>query len=466
MEAVQKSLEQLAKRAPGLHSASSSAKAAATTPTVHDSIDRLIARIEAAKAALSSSSAAADPAVVVAELKASVESAQKSILDRQKEFHAALGKATKTLDKKFPIPIDGVADPALFSSSEAQAALERVVLNHLQRTGDWDTALKFAGEAGLALSSETERLYVQLHTVTAAMGSGDLRPAIQWAQENRPFLESRKSALEFALHRSQFIRIAAGTILPGSDGGVAENRDPDGENVEMLSASIDALPAAASAPSHAVVVAMARTNVEQALAYGREHFKPFRTTHLAEIQRLFTLLAFLPAFLPAPAYGPEGVDSVPVEHLIPTVPLIYRPLLDTRLVHAPLLEPLFKLEFCARHRIAKEAPLAIGVEVGAGGALNRIIKVKAVMKESGNEWSQADELPIEIPLPNRLRFHSIFACPVSKEQGTEENPPMMLACGHVLCLETLNRLAKGNGRFKCPYCPTESYVNQAIRVYF
>ena len=51
MEAVQKSLEQLAKRAPGLHSASSSAKAAATTPTVHDSIDRLIARIEAAKAA-------------------------------------------------------------------------------------------------------------------------------------------------------------------------------------------------------------------------------------------------------------------------------------------------------------------------------------------------------------------------------------------------------------------------------
>ncbi len=30
-------------------------------------------------------------------------------------------------------------------------------------------------------------------------------------------------------------------------------------------------------------------------------------------------------------------------------------------------------------------------------------------------------------------FYSIFACPVSKEQSSEENPPMMLPCGHVLC---------------------------------
>ncbi|SPO25515.1 uncharacterized protein UTRI_03065_B [Ustilago trichophora] len=480
MEAVQKSLEQVAKRAPGLHSNSSSSKAAATTPTVHDSIDRLIAQVEAAKASLHSPTQP-NPAVLLAELKSSVESAQKSILDRQKEFYAALSKSTKALDKKFPIPIDGVADPSLFSSPEAQTALERVILNHLQRNGDWSTSYKFAVEAQLPLSPETEGLYVQLHNVIAAMGRGDLRPAISWAEQERHWLEGRMSGLEFALHRSQYIRIAAGAILPGSEDGLG-NRDPDGENVEMMSASIDQLHPTSSALTSAVATTtttatsasssdpigapVARTNVERALAYGREHFKPFRSTHLTEIQRLFTLLAFLPAFIPAPAYGPEGLDSVPVEHLIPTVPLIYRPLLDANLVHAPLLEPLFRIEFCARNRIAKDAPLAIGVEVGAGGALNKIIKVKAVMKERGNEWSQADELPIEIPLPTRLRYHSIFACPVSKEQGTEENPPMMLACGHVLCLETLNRLAKGNGRFKCPYCPTESYLNQAIRVYF
>ncbi|KAF6767484.1 CTLH/CRA C-terminal to LisH motif domain protein [Kalmanozyma brasiliensis GHG001] len=472
MEAVQKSLEQVAKRAPGLHSNSASAKAAATTPSVHDSIDRLIAQVEAAKAALSasSSSSAPNPAVLVAELKSSVESAQKSILDRQKEFHAALSKSTKALDKKFPIPIDGVADPALFSSPEAQTALERVIFNHLQRNGDWSTSYKFAAEAKLPLSPETEALYVQLHNVVAAMARGDLRPAIAWAETERAWLQSRKSGLEFALHRSQFIRIAAGAILPDSDDALT-NRDPDGENVEMMSASIDQLHPASTMTNTAVAAAGSalappQTNKERALAYGREHFKPFCASHLPEIARLYTLLTFLPDFIPAPAYGPEGLDSVPVEHLLPTVLPIYRPLLDANLVHAPLLEPLFKLEFCARNRIPKDAPLSIGVEVGAGGALNKIIKVKAVMKERGNEWSQADELPIEIPLPTKLRFHSIFACPVSKEQGTEQNPPMMLACGHVLCLETLNRLAKGNGRFKCPYCPTESYLHQAIRVYF
>ncbi|CDR99756.1 uncharacterized protein SPSC_01281 [Sporisorium scitamineum] len=483
MEAVQKSLEQVAKRAPGLHSNSTSAKAAATQPSVHDSIDKLIAQVEAAKAAISNSSSSSssppNPAVLLAELKSSVETAQKSILDRQKEFHAALSKSTKALDKKFPIPIDGVADPSLFTSTEAQNALERVIFNHLQRNGDWSTSYKFASEAKLPLSPHTQGLYLQLHTVVALMARGDLRPAISWAEQERAWLNAKKSDLEFALHRSQFIRIAAGAILQGSDEALA-NRDPDGENVEMMSASIDQLNSA-SAISHPTMATAAEaiaaatnlphatvehTNVERALAYGREHFQPFRTTHLAEIQRLFTLLAFLPAFIPAQAYGPEGLESVPVEHLVPTVPLVYRPLLDANLVHAPLLEPLFKLEFCARNQIAKDAPLAIGVEVGAGGALNKIIKVKAVMKERGNEWSQADELPIEIPLPTRLRFHSIFACPVSKEQGTEQNPPMMLACGHVLCLETLTRLAKGNGRFKCPYCPTESYLNQAIRVYF
>ena len=118
MEAVQKTLEQLANRAPGLYPSSTSAKAAAVTPTVHDSIDQLITRIEAAKAAISSTSDAASslsqlsPGVVLAELKASVESTQKTILDRQKEFHAALSKSTKALDKKFPIPIDGVAAKA------------------------------------------------------------------------------------------------------------------------------------------------------------------------------------------------------------------------------------------------------------------------------------------------------------------------------------------------------------------
>lgn len=467
MEAVQKSLDHVAKRAPALHSASSSSKAAATNPTVHDSIDRLISQIEQAQAVLASEPSASS-GILAAELKHSVESAQKAILDRQKEFYAAITKTSKALDKKFPVPIEGVADPALFSSTEAQSALERVILKHLQRNGDWSTSQLFAHEAGLPISKQTEDLFAQLHHITTSMSAGDLRPAIAWAESQRSFLAARKSPLEFALHRSQFIRIATGVILPGTHTAILGGLDdPDGENVEMITASTDKLPHQPRAAPSVYPEASADTNTMRALEYGRKTFQPFLASHLPEIQRLLTLLPFIPSFIPAPSYGVDGLDAVPVEHLLPSVPAIYRPLLDANLIHAPFLEPLFRSEFCARNRIAKEAPLSIGVEIGAGGALNRIIKVKAVMKERGNEWSQADELPvspylrsvlqnpqtdqsspsaqIEIPLPNRLRFHSIFACPVSKEQGTEQNPPMMLACGHVLCLETLQRLAKGNG---------------------
>jgi len=49
---------------------------------------------------------------------------------------------------------------------------------------------------------------------------------------------------------------------------------------------------------------------------------------------------------------------------------------------------------------------------------------------------------VEIPLEPEYRFHSVFTCPVSKDQATEQNPPMVLQCGHVLVRESLTKLTK------------------------
>lgn len=45
---------------------------------------------------------------------------------------------------------------------------------------------------------------------------------------------------------------------------------------------------------------------------------------------------------------------------------------------------------------------------------------------------------------------------------------MMMSCGHVVCAESLARLGSRThgGKVKCPYCPTESTVASATRLYF
>jgi len=122
------------------------------------------------------------------------------------------------------------------------------------------------------------------------------------------------------------------------------------------------------------------------------------------------------------------------------------------------LKELYQRECLARLRLPSSSALKQLVEAG-NIALPKLSKLANVLKDRYVQICEArGTLPLEIDLGPRFASHSVFTCPISKEAGTADNPPMLLQCGHVLGLASVIKLARGcrSARFKCPYCPAES----------
>lgn len=183
-------------------------------------------------------------------------------------------------------------------------------------------------------------------------------------------------------------------------------------------------------------------NREDALMYARTHLSHFAQEHVREIQKLMACLLWIGRLEVSP-YA-DFISDSDWENLDVEV----------------------RQEFCKVMGESHKSPLC--VTLGAGiEALPTLLKLASVMSGSKKkEWESMTQLPVDMDLPTEYQFHSIFVCPVSREQATEENPPMRLPCGHVLCKQSISKLSKGSSRmFKCPYCPTEASVAQCRQLY-
>ncbi|CAH9086809.1 unnamed protein product [Cuscuta epithymum] len=181
---------------------------------------------------------------------------------------------------------------------------------------------------------------------------------------------------------------------------------------------------------------------DEALKYARTFFPPFSTKHLAEIQKLMGCLVYA-----------GRLGSSP-----------YSDLLSPN--HWEKLAEDLTRQFCNLIGHSYESPLRVTVSAGVQG-LPTLLKLMNVMTAK-QEWQSMKELPVHVDLDREFQFHSFFVCPVSRDQATEENPPMLLSCGHVLCKQSIAKLSKNNVSrpFKCPYCPTEVEVAQCRQLYF
>ncbi|KAJ5157078.1 uncharacterized protein N7482_008178 [Penicillium canariense] len=372
---------------------------------------------------------AADPnqaAVTLAKLQNPVKASLNSINDSLKETHSGLNKYTKSLDKLFKDrPLPSTEHDAL---SEQEHLINRAIAMHLLREGQFSVAATFLSEIAekkafmqnhqsspaspeqatslLDLdevpSPEIRKEFASMYYILSQLKEKkNLLPAIEWSCENREALEARGSNLEFELCRLQFVWLYHGESEPGQN-----------------------------APG----------NWRAAMAYAKREFHAFIPRYLREVQQLMGAMAFCPNLQDSP----------------------YSSIFNNSTVWDDVAQ-FFTREFCSLLGLSADSPLYIAATAGAI-ALPTLLKLQTIMKAKRTEWTSENELPVEISLPPSYLFHSIFVCPVSKEQATDANPPMMMPCGHVIAEESLKRLSKGS-RFKCPYCPSESHMKDARKVF-
>ncbi|CAI9769185.1 unnamed protein product [Fraxinus pennsylvanica] len=168
---------------------------------------------------------------------------------------------------------------------------------------------------------------------------------------------------------------------------------------------------------------------EDAISYAKTCLSPLASSHMNEIQKLMGSILWA-----------GKLDRSPYSDLID----------PTR--WETLSKELFQ-QFCNFMGQSSRNPLRVVVAAAVEG-LPTLLKLAKIMAAKPDEWLAMKQLPVPMELGEEFQFHSIFVCPVSRDQGSKDNPPMLLPCGHVLCMQSIVKLSKSfTCNFKCPYCP-------------
>ncbi|MBN3305581.1 RMD5A protein, partial [Amia calva] len=289
-------------------------------------------------------------------------------------MHVCLGLLPSRLCQNFDSDISSVGIEGCWQA-ESQRILSEVMVEHFFRQGMLDVAEELCQEAGLCIDPSQKEPFVELNRILEALKLRDLRPALEWAIENREMLMAQNSSLEFKLHRLYFISLLMG--------GTA--------------------------------------NQKEALQYAK-NFQPFAVNHQKDIQVLMGSLVYLR----------QGIENSPYVHL-----------LDSN-QWADICD-IFTRDACCLLGLSVDSPLSVSFSAGCV-ALPALINIKAVIeqRQCTGVWNQKDELPVSINLSPKCWYHSVFACPILRQQTTDNNPPMKLVCGHIISRDALNKMINGS----------------------
>ncbi|XP_044633520.1 E3 ubiquitin-protein transferase RMND5B isoform X8 [Equus asinus] len=387
-------------------------------------------RAELASAALQGTPLSATLSLVMSQCCRKIKDTVQKLASDHKDIHSSVSRVGKAIDRNFDSEICGVVSDAVWDSREKQQQiLQMAIVEHLYQQGMLSVAEELCQESTLNVDLDFKQPFLELNRILEALHEQDLGPALEWAVSHRQRLLELNSSLEFKLHRLHFIRLLAG-----------------GPEKQL-----------------------------EALSYAR-HFQPFARLHQREIQVMMGSLVYLRLGLEKSPYchlldnshwaeicETFTRDACSLLGLSVESPLSVRtlPRVPDRWQCAGLLSACWALG------LAAPAPALFCSFASGCVALPVLMNIKAVIeqRQCTGVWSHKDELPIEIELGMKCWYHSVFACPILRQQTSDSNPPIKLICGHVISRDALNKLING-GKLKCPYCPMEQNPADGKRIIF
>jgi len=374
--------------------------------------------------------------VLVKALQSAREAAAR-VAAEHRDLHSSVSKVGKVIDRNFVSDYDSTSRPDVFASADQQRMLNEVILQHFYRAGQLEIGESLAAEAGIAEEQGKKagkEPFMEMNRILEALNNKNLEPALEWTSAHRAELNDRGTTAISALIAMQQ------------------------QNNNTSAAAADEMSSIHMPRSSALEFKLRRLKFIEllssgdrtgAIAYARLHFPPFVGSHEREVQSLMGAVMYVSGHDPR-----TRLLSSPYGHL-----------LDDSLWHE--ICDLFVKDACALLGLGVESPLSVAVNAGCK-TLPGLLNIKQVMQQRqvAGVWNNAkDELPIEIDLGSDCRFHSIFACPILRQQTTDSNPPMRLTCGHCISRDALSKLSSGH-KLKCPYCPVEQNPNDARQITF
>jgi hypothetical protein len=366
------------------------------TKTIQD-VQKTIDLLQAAR-----DSVASDPdtaALTMAKLKQPVKQSFDKLDEDLKEVNKGLNQYSKALDKKFKK--NTLPTASTMPLAEQPDLINRAIVMHLLREGKFEVANTLVSQLNEARANEDERTSDRRPRLIEDVGNAmkswvqDLAYPETWEEEGG--MEMGSSS--------------------GRERGWLQRKFTEMYHIlDALRNQHDLGPAIEWARTHSREL---EQRGSKALEYARAVFPTFSSRYVRETSNLLGSLAFS-ANLEGSPYEALFYNSAAWEEASTS----------------------FTREFCGLLGLSEKSPLYTAVTAG-GIALPVLEKVERVMAQTRGQWTSVNELPVETPLPTAFRFHSIFVCPVSKEQGTDTNWPMMLPCGHALAKESLELHARG-----------------------